>query len=133
MKKINFLKGIAKIILGFFIIHTAGNIYFAISENFPPRPLLPIMSSLSLTPLLNIISMIFGFIVIGVLIYLLYFRENSDKFVAKDVFKMIAGGFFMGVFVGTAMINFFAILISLFLILVFVCLGFNKQLTLVGE
>jgi hypothetical protein len=117
MEKINFSKGFAKILLGFFIVHTGGNIYFAISGKFPPKPTLSIMPHL--TPLINIISIILGLIVMGILIYLLYFRKNSDKFVGKDVLGMIAGSFFIGVLKGAATINFFVILISVFLILFF--------------
>ncbi|GAI06394.1 unnamed protein product [marine sediment metagenome] len=124
MEKINFLKGVAKILLGFAILHTIGNIYFAISGKFPSKPSLSIMPSL--TPTINIVAIILGLIIVGVLIYLLYLRKNSDKFIGKDVLAMIAGSFFIGVLIGIAKINFFVILISLFLILVFAYLSFKK-------
>ena len=126
MKKTISLKDIAKIILGFAIVHTAGNIYFAISGNFPSEPLLSIMPSL--TPTINIAAVILGLIIVGVLIYLLYLRENSDKFMGKDILAMITGSFGIGILVGIAMINIFAILISLFLILIFTYLSAGPKL-----
>ena len=127
MGKIISLKVVVKIILGFFIVHTAGNIYFAISGNFPAEPSLSIMPSL--TPTINIIAIILGLIIVGVLIYVLYLRENSDKFIGKDVLAMIAGSFGIGILVGIATINIFALLISLFLFLIFTYLGARSRLS----
>ena len=126
MKKTISLKNVAKIILGFFIVHTAGNIYFAISGNFPSEPSLSIMPSL--TPTINIASVILGLIIAGVLIYLLYFGKNGDKFIGKDVLAMIAGSLGIGILIGIATINILAFSISLFLLLIFTYLSAGPKL-----
>ncbi len=125
MEKTNFWKDIFKILFGFFIVHASANIYFLISGYYPPRPVWLPLCLPALTPGINIIAMIFGFIFIGVAAYLLFLKKGSEKISRKDVSKMFIGVFFLGFMVGLAMMNWFAVGVSFILFLIFIYLNFK--------
>jgi hypothetical protein len=124
MEKTNCLRGIAKMALGFFIVHTAANIYFAASGNFPPMPKPSMMPGL--TPSLNIASLITGLIVVPILIYTLYLGKNKDKFSARDILTMLAGIMFIPLLIGVARLNIIPLSIGLISIIILSFFSFKK-------
>lgn len=97
------LKDITQILLGFLIIHTIGNIYFAVSGTLPPPPSGILAGSPALTAEINRWAVIVGLIAVAILAYLLFFREGSEKINLKCVVNMIMGTPVLIVFVGLAM------------------------------
>lgn len=128
MVKINFWKDILKILTGFLTAVTLGCVYFVISGWFPPKtPGVP-----QLTPELSYIVIVFGLIIVGILIYLIFLRRGSEKINFKDISKILVGVSVYGLFgsfklVSLKMIDYPIIGVFLILVCIFIYLGFFRK------